>query len=151
MSGSTAMSGVGRSLRITCQSGPTSIWSRADKPPKPVNSDASIPATLHPVLEHLKRHRAIVLRRAGDRTVIAFLDPALLGPGAVACERKPHQTPRALRRQAVAVEQHLPKQGLRLVLAFLRRESEPARAIGDLVARGIARFQIKTGKIVLRV
>src|SRR6478672_6898786 len=61
---------------------------------------------LHPVLEHLQRHGAVVLGRFRDRPIVAFLDPGLVRRGAVARNRQPHQATGALRRQPVAVEQH---------------------------------------------
>ena len=39
---------------------------------------SSVLAALHPVLEHLQRHRAVVLGRFGDGLVVAFLDPGLV-------------------------------------------------------------------------
>ncbi len=35
----------------------------------------SVLAALHPVLEHLQRHRPVVVGGLGDRLVVAFLDP----------------------------------------------------------------------------
>src|SRR5262245_12785023 len=122
MSASTAMSAPGKSRRITCRSVPTSTSRRTDTTrAKPLGRAfgegaisrggsipaPSIPAPLHPVLEHLQRHRTIVVGCTGERAVVAILDPGLVGAGVLAGERQPHQATRALRRDAVAVEQHL--------------------------------------------
>src|SRR6516164_3934127 len=146
MSGSTVMSAPGRSRRTTYRCGPT--WtSKRDR----FGEVRSVPAALHPVLEHLQGHGAIVIRSAGDRAVVAFLDPTLVRTGVLARKRQPHQATRALRRDAVAIEQHLPEHRLRLVLALLRRKAEPARAIGELARRRIGGLQVEPGEIILRV
>src|ERR1700737_5583714 len=142
MSGSTAMSGPGRSRQTMCGYG--RIWTSRRR-------DASIPPALHPVLEHLQCHRAVVLGRLCDRLVVAFLDPGLVRRGAVARQGQPHQSAGGLTRQLVAVEQHLAEQGLRLVLALLRGKPEPARAIAEIITRRAGAVQIEPGQVVLRV
>src|SRR2546423_15101735 len=94
----------------------------------------SILAALHPVLEHLQRHGAVVIRRLGDSLVIAFLDPGLVGRGAIARQRQPHQSARSLTRQLVAIEKHLTEHGLSLMLPLLRGKAEPARAVAEIIA-----------------
>src|SRR5271165_6366267 len=96
---------------------------------------ASIPLALHPVLEHLQRHGAVVVGGLGESAVVVFLDPGLVRTGAVAGERQPHQAAGGLPRQAVAVEQHLAEQRLRLVLALLRGKAKPARAVAEIIPR----------------
>src|SRR5215472_1353591 len=145
MSGSTAMCAAGSSLPTTYPCGLISI-SRRDS-----HRAGSVPAPLHPVLEHLQRQRAIAFGGAGHRAVVAFLDPALIRTGVFAGERQPHQASRPLRRETVTVEQHLPKHGLRLVLTLLRGQPKPARAIGEVAWRGVGSLQVEARQIVLRV
>src|ERR1700756_634610 len=85
-----------------------------------------IPLAAHPSLDHLQRHGTIVVGGLGKSAVVALLDPGLIGPGAVAGQGQPHQPARGLARQLLAVEQHLAKQRLRLMLALLRGQAEPA-------------------------
>src|SRR3979411_1142826 len=116
----------------------------------PSYGTSSVLAALHPVLEHLQRHRAVVLGRLGDRLVVAFLDPDFVRRGAVARQRQPHQPAGGLTRQLVAVEQHLTKQGRRLLLALLGGTPEPARAITKIIPRRAGAMEIEPGQIVLR-
>src|SRR6266480_6936095 len=131
MSESTAMCAPGKSRRITCRCGPTSISGRLEVRPSPLGGEAkkSILAALYPVLEHLQRHRTVVVGRLGDRLVVAFLDPGLVWRGAVARQLQPHQPAGGLTRQLVAVEQHLTEHGLCLMLALLGGKAKPARSI----------------------
>src|SRR6476661_7702384 len=147
MSASTAMCAAGRSRRTTCRYGRIWISRRRDAPP----SSHLLAAALHPLLQHLEAHGAVVVGRLGEGAVVAFLDPGLFGTGAVTRQRQPHQAARGLPRQLVAVEQHLAEQRLRLVLALLGGEPEPARAIAEILARGVRGLQIQPGEIVLRI
>src|SRR4029077_2945984 len=101
---------------------------------------SSIPVAPHPELEHLQRRGAIVVGGFREGAVIALLDPGLIGPRAVARQGQPHQSARRLARQPVAIEQHLTEQRLGLMLALLRGETEPARAVAEIVTRGIRRL-----------
>src|SRR6516165_2536863 len=145
MSGSTAMSAAGRSLPTTYPYGLISISKRDSQ------RAGSVPAPLYPVLEHLQGRRAISFGGAGHRTVVAFLDPALIRTGVFAGQRQPHQATRPLRRETVAIEQHLPKHGLRLVLTLLGGQPKPARAIGEIARSGVGGLQVEARQIVLRV
>src|SRR5437899_2794149 len=127
MSGSTVTYAAGKSHRTMCRCGPISISRR------PKRCAQSVPAALHPVLEHLQRRGTIIVGRFSKRPVVAFLDPDFVRARAVTRERQPHQAARGLPRQPVAVEQHLAEQGLRLMLALLRGKAEPARAIGEII------------------
>src|SRR5262249_40576806 len=49
---------------------------------------ALVPLALHPVLEHLQRRCAVVVRRLGESAVVALLDPDLVRTGAVARQRQ---------------------------------------------------------------
>src|SRR4051794_32342119 len=64
----------------------------------------SVLLALHPVLEHLQRHGAVLVGGLGESAVIAFPDPGLVGGGVVARQRQPHQAARRLPRQPVAGE-----------------------------------------------
>src|ERR1700676_1159408 len=150
------MSVPGKSRPTMFRSGSTWIWSAnraalflqflksSAQPSAPLKP--SILAALHPVLEHLQRHRAVVLGRLGDRRVVALLDPGFVRRGAVARQRQPHQPAGGLTRQLVAVEQHLAEQRLRLVLALLSGQTEPARAIAEIVPRRADTLQIEPGQ-----
>src|SRR3954454_23262398 len=171
------MSEPGKNLPTTFRSGSTWIWKRREPhgcrrvgkralaPCPPSRSRwekygghgaplptlrTSVLAPLHPVLEHLQRHGAVVLGGLGDRTVVAFLDPGLVRRGAVARERQPHQAAGRLPRQLVAVKKHLSEHGLGLVLALLRGEAKPARAVSRIAGRADA-VEIKPRQIVLGV
>src|SRR5258708_3001448 len=134
MSASIVMCGPGKSRRTTCRCGRIWTWKRPDWRQARSGSGArSVPAALHPVLEHLQPHGAVVVGGFGDRPVVAFLDPDLIRRGAVAGKGQPHQPARGLTRQPVAVEQHLAEHGLRLMLALLGGEPEPARAVAEIV------------------
>src|SRR3984957_1699492 len=130
------MYGPGKNRRITCRSGLIWIWRRPDFASRRQADEGSVLAALHPVLEHLERHGAVVVRRLADRLAVAVLGPGLVRGGAVARQRQPHQPAGGLTRQLVAVEQHLTEHGLRLMLALLRGQTEPARSIAEVVARG---------------
>src|SRR5450759_3430286 len=132
MSASIVMCAVGKSPRTMFRYGRTSISRRREVlplSPRTGRGEGSVLAALHPVLEHLQGHRAVILGRLGDRLVVAFLDPGLVRRGAVPRQRQPHQPTGGLARQLVAIEQHLAEQGLGLMLALLGGEAEPARAI----------------------
>src|SRR6476620_2091650 len=104
MSGSIATSAPGKSRPTTFRSGPIWILSRPEVRSAATRKPAeSVLAALHPVLKHLQRHGAVVVRGLGDGAVIAFLDPGLVRQGAVAGQRQPHQSAGALRRQPVAI------------------------------------------------
>src|SRR5579863_8576817 len=135
--GSTATYAPGKSPLITFRSGLISILRRRSPPPilRRIRAGESVLAALYPVLEHLQRHRAVVVGRLGERLVVAVLDPNLIRRGAGKRQRQPHQAAGGLARQLVAVEQHLTEQGLRLVLALLRGKAQPARPVAEVVAR----------------
>src|SRR5436305_9817871 len=134
MSASTVMCAAGKNPRTTFRSGRISTSRRHDQHRWAAVAEALVLAALNPVLEHLQRHRAVVIGSLGDGLVVAFLDPALVGRGAVARQRQPHQAASSLTRQLVASEQHLPEQRLRLVLALLRGKAEPTRGISEIIA-----------------
>src|SRR3984885_6309048 len=149
---STVMYGPGKSRPITCRYGSIWIWRRPDFASSRRQADeGSVLAALHPVLEHLERHGAVVVRRLADRLAVAVLDPGLVRGRAVARQRQPHQPAGGLTRQLVTVEQHLAEHGLRLMLALLGGQTKPARAIAEVIARGAGALQIKPGQIVLRI
>src|SRR6266849_9294844 len=177
MSGSTAMCAAGKSRRTTCRYGLTSTLRRREfrGPNRAGLADlrrirlkgvafpaslgkaagdrqrrSSVLAALHPVLEHLQRHRAVILGRLGDCPVVAFLDPDFVRRRAVPRQGQPHQPAGSLTRQLVAVEQHLTEQGLRLMLALLGGKAEPARAIAEIIPRRAGTPEIEPGQIVLR-
>src|SRR5689334_3184667 len=93
----------------------------------------SVLLALHPVLEHLQRHGAVLVGGLGESAVVAFADPALVGGGVVARQRQPHQAASRLPRQPVAGEQHLAEHGLRLMLALLGGQTKPASAVAEIV------------------
>src|SRR4051794_34764045 len=142
MSASTAMCAAGRSRRTMCRCGRIWIWRRRSVPPSwwarlrfahPTASRllSLFPAALHPLLQHLEAHGAAAVGGLGEGAAVGFPEPALISAGAVTRQRQLHQAARGLPRQAVAVEQHLAEQRLRLVLALLGGEAEPARAIAE--------------------
>src|SRR6266403_3754761 len=149
MSASTAMYAAGKNRRTMCRYGLTST-SRRRESQVPLKAVSVFPA-LHPVLEHLQGHRAVILGRLGDCPVVAFLDPGLVRSRAVARQGQPHQPAGGLPRQLVAVEQHLTEQGLRLMLSLLGGKAEPACAITEVIPRRAGAPEIKPGQIVLRV
>ena len=55
---------------------------RAPEPGVKPNAGRSVLLAMHPVLEHLLRHGAVVLGRFRDRPIVAFLDPGLVRRGA---------------------------------------------------------------------
>src|SRR3984885_1521389 len=120
---STVTCGPGKNRRTTCRSGSISICTRRKTAigdrisglPAP----KSVLAALHPVLEHLQRHRAVILGCLADRLVVTVLDPGFVGGGAIPRQCQPHQPASRLTRQLVAVEQHLAEQRLRLMLTLL--------------------------------
>src|SRR6187455_2215452 len=124
---------VGTSLTLLC--------------PPDSSLQPSVLLTLHPVLKHLQRRRAIVVGRLGESAVVALADPALFRRRIVAGQRQPHQATRGLPWQAVAVEQHLAEHGLRLMLALLGRQTKPARAVAEIVPRSVRRLQVKPSQI----
>src|SRR6267154_5542409 len=132
MSASIATCAPGKNRPIMYRCGPILIWRRPETGERQAAARASILAALHPVLEHLQRHGAVVVGCFRDRPVITFPDPDLIRRGVVARQRQPHQPARGLPRQTVAVEQHLAEQGLGLVLALLGGKPEPARAIAEI-------------------
>src|SRR5258707_10336006 len=159
MSESTAMCAAGKSRRTTSRCGSTSIWRRPNKPfggwarcrlAQPCGR-GSILAALHPVLEHLQRHRTVFVGCLGDRLVVALLDPGLVRRGAIARQRQPHQPAGGLTRQLVAVEQHLTEHGLCLMLALLGGKAEPARPIAEVVPRRADAPEIEPSQIILRI
>src|SRR5271154_2517738 len=125
---------------VLIQSEPMLLWARK-----------SVALALHPVLKHLQRHGPVVVGSLGNSAVVTFLDPDFVRTGAIASQGQPHQAARSLARQAVAVEQHLNEQGLRFVLSLLRRKTQPARAIAEVVARSIGSLEVEPRQIVLRV
>src|SRR6202047_4486182 len=163
MPGSTAMCAAGRNRRIMCRFGSISTLRPRKRPVRRVTKAAPLApcpasatgkengghalalptllsasnylvlAALHPVLEHLQRHRTVVFGRLGDRLVVAVLDPGFIRRGAVARQCQPHQAAGGLTRQLVAIEQHLAEHGLRLMLALWGRKAEPARAIAEII------------------
>src|SRR3979411_2381906 len=117
----------------------------------PSYGTSSVLAALHPVLEHLQRHRAVVLGRLGDRLVVAFLDPGFVRRGAVARQRQPHQPAGGLTWQLLSIEQHLTEQSRRLMLALLGGKTEPACAVAEIIPRRADALEIEPGQIVLRI
>src|ERR1039457_3246022 len=107
----------------------------------------------HPALEIDQRQRALVFGRLLEGAVVEPVDPGLIGGGAVLgvvlSEGEPHQPARRLARHVVAGKQHGAQHGLRLALALLRREPEPARRLARVVRRAIA-VEIEPRQIILR-
>src|SRR6266436_9289959 len=113
---SIVMCAPGKNRRTTSRCGSTSPLRRRNKSfggwarfrlAQPLYGRGSILAALHPVLEHLQRHRTVFVGCLGDRLAVALLDPGLVRRGAIARQRQPHQPAGGLTRQLVAVEQHL--------------------------------------------
>src|SRR5882724_11050157 len=149
----------GKNRRTTSRCGSTSTWRRRNKPfrrvgtlsPCPTLRTLVNPAALHPVLEHLQRHRTVFVGCLGDRLAVALLDPGLVRRGAIARQRQPHQPAGGLTRQLVAVEQHLTEHGLCLMLALLGGKAKPARPIAEVVPRRADAPEIEPGQIILRI
>src|SRR6516225_9343082 len=77
-----------------------------------------------------------------------FLDPSVLWAGRIAREREPHQAARGLTRYELALEQHVAEQRLRLILALVGGEAEPARR--ELrILRPNGSFDVDAAQIVL--
>src|ERR1700737_927423 len=154
MSESIVTCAAGKSRRTMSRCGRIWIWRRRRRLSTVIAREArprSVLAALHPVLEHLQRHRTVVLGRLRDSLVVAFLDPGFVRRGAVTRQRQPHQPAGGLTRQLVAVEQHLAEQGLRLMLALLGGKAEPARTIAGILPRGAdGAPQVEPGQLVLR-
>src|SRR5690349_10850226 len=87
-----------------------------------------LPPCLQPAAEIDGGQCAFVLARLLHGAVIELRDPGLVAARAVLRERKPHQAAGRLARHVIALEQHGAEHGLRLALAFLSREPEPARS-----------------------
>src|SRR5271167_1329410 len=135
------MSAPGKSRPITYRPGSTSIWKR---PRQLLTTRAgSVPAALHPVLQHFRRHREVFLRRLGHRLAVTVLDPSLFRRGIFARKRQPHQAARGLPRQLIAIEQHLTEHRLGLMLALLGGQPKPAGAITEIVAGRTCAPQVK--------
>src|SRR6266481_7859859 len=162
---SIVMCAPGKNRRTTSRCGSTSTlrwrnksfaaWARGGwarfRRAQPLCGCGSILAALHPVLEHLQRHRPVFVGCLGDRLAVALLDPGLVRRGAIARQRQPHQPAGGLTRQLLAVEQHLTEQGLRLMLALLGGKTEPACAIAEIIPRRADALEIEPGQIVLRI
>ena len=151
MLASIATCALGKSRRTMSRSGPISTLKRRERAPS-ARSDRSVLAALHPVLEHLQRHGAVVVGRFRDRPVVAFLDPG--SRPARRCRAPASATSArgaACARQPVAVEQHLAEHRLRLMLALLGGKTKPTRAIAEIIPRGVRRLQIEPRQIVLRI
>src|SRR5262245_46320585 len=110
----------------------------------------SIPAALDPALEIDQRQRALVVARLLERRVIELGDPGFLGGGAVARQRQPHQPARHLTRDVFAAKQHAAERGLRLMLALVGGEAEPARRLAGIVRRALS-VEIEPRQVVLRI
>src|SRR5260370_20776799 len=153
------MCASGKNPCTSSRGGSTSTWRRRNNPfwsvgtlsPCPTLRTVANPAALHPVLEHLQRHRTVFVGCLGDRLAVALLDPGLVRRGAIARQRQPHQPAGGLTRQLVAVEQHLTEHGLCLMLALLSGKAEPARPIAEVAPRRADAPEIEPGQIILRI
>src|SRR5215213_2236285 len=108
-----------------------------------------------PRLDILFQHRESVLavgfagRR--KRLLVQLRDPLVLcGIRCFAREDQPHQAPRALAQHALAVDEELPEQRLRGMMALLGREVEPARGLARVLSDP-GSLEIEPPEMVLRV
>src|SRR5579885_2962245 len=95
---------------------------------------------------------ALLLVRMRVSLIVVLNDPAVLGAGrAFARECEPRQAARGkMRKSRLPGEQHVAEQRLRLVMALVRRERQPTRALTRIIELALAR-KIKPREPILRV